>query len=296
MDARSPVLVLYDAGDADWAACLMLDLRARGVEIVDGRDGRDPAGFTGVDEPAAIVVVRSWFRYSGGLVKPSPELVEAVRARHGQYLVVRRNWTSIASDDYPGQTYRSPFNLWDDYYQPARGPTGKGDAGFAHLLGILGGRDAKLDLPPGYVFISYHFDSDGTFVHDRLRPVLSRAGLPSWAYRTSERIAEAERASPVGGRALPPSVRKRLEELVRGASVLLVVSTRRWWSAGADLEVRTARRHGIPVIAVVPPDVRPSGRAILAGVPSLTLDSDTHSADALVAALVEAGARPLAAP
>jgi hypothetical protein len=294
MAGFSPVLMLYGRGDADWAACLMLDLRARGVEVIDG-GGRADARADG-HGPAALVVVRSWLE--GGRVEPAPELVEAVLARGGRYLVVRRNSTILAADDYPGRTH-TPFALWDDHYQPDRSRKGKAQNGFGWLLGLLRGADASIDLAPGsgYVFISYHFDSDGPFVHDHLRPVLSRAGLVSWAYRTSERIRDGDQVLPGSvRRPLSEPVRKRIEELVPGASVVLVVSSRQWWSTASDHEVRTARRRGVPVLAVRIRGVAPSGRAVLAGVPSLTLDSSARSAKTLVDALVAAGARPLPAP
>jgi hypothetical protein len=72
-----PTLVLHGPADADWAACLMLDLRARGVDVTG-----DVAG-----EPGALVVVRSSF--AGGRRIPSAEVVRAVQARRGPYVVAR---------------------------------------------------------------------------------------------------------------------------------------------------------------------------------------------------------------
>jgi hypothetical protein len=74
-------------------------------------------------------------------------------------------------DDYPGRG--AVFALWDDYFQPERRRTGKGDGGFAELVYVLAGERRSIDLPAGYAFVSYHMRSDGRFVHDRLRPVLA---------------------------------------------------------------------------------------------------------------------------
>ena len=258
------MLVLSGAADDDWAACLTLDLRSRGVQMLD-RPSTARARQAEAVQPGALVVVRSWL--PGGRVEPPPAVVDAVRGRHGPYIVARRNWTKLGRDDCPGRTHQ--FALWDGYYQPYRSGTGRGGGGFANLLGVLLGGDASIDLADGYVFISYHFGSDGSFVHDRLRPVLSRAGLTSWSYRTSERIPDE-------------ATRRRLGELVPRAAVLLVVSTPQWWTPWSDFEVRTALGQGVPVVAVRPAGSRPSGRSILADVPLETLEDGSSSAANLV--------------
>jgi hypothetical protein len=272
MSPAAPVLALYGPDDADWGACLLLDLRARGLDVL----GLEAPARLGPDiDPGALLVVRSW--NDGGRLEPPGALVRRVRAHGGAYIVARRNGTILGRDDCPGRTHA--LALWDDYYQPVRTPAGKGDAGFANLLEILGGSRAVLDLPAGYVFISYHFGADGAFVHDRVRPVLSHAGLTSWAYRTSERIPDDD-------------TRGRLDEIIRHASVLLVASTPKWWTSWCELEVRAARRHRVPVVAVQPAGTRRSRRAVLADVPSVVLDTDSRTAAALVDTLLAAGTRP----
>ena len=192
-----PVLVLYGDGDAEWASCLQLDLQARKVDVTDGRAVQSDAV-----EPRALVVVRSW--RSGGRVPPPTSLVAAVLSRNGHYIVARRDWTTYRhrgpDADLPGATHQFP--LWNDYYQPYRRASGgSAGGGIGNLLDVLLRPGASIDLPDGYVFISYHHETDGSFVHERLRPLLSRAELTSWAYRTSERIGDTV-AAP------------RLEELV----------------------------------------------------------------------------------
>jgi TIR domain len=271
----APVLALYGPGDADWAACLMLDLRSRGVDLIDHHRAAAKATQTTDRDAGALVVVWSWF--DGGRTPAPAHLVQAVQARNGPYIIARRNSTRLHLDDCPGRTHQ--FVLWDDYYQPARRRSGRGDGGFGNILNVLLGPGATIDLPDGYVFISYRFHADGPFVHDRLRPVLSRAGLTSWAYHVSPRVPDDK-------------AREDLGDLIRHASMLLVVTTPQWWSPWSDFEVRTARRHGKPVLAVQPQGVRASRRSILAGTPTVTLDMRPKSAATLVAALTAAGARP----
>lgn len=171
------------------------------------------------------------------------------------------------------------FALWDDYYQPHRRSSGHGDGGFANLVEVLLGRGASIDLPDGYVFISYHHGTDGVFVQHRLRPLLSRAGLPSWAYRASERIPDE-------------IVEVRLDELVRRAGVVLVVTTRHWSTFWSNVELEAAHRHGIPVLAVRPAEEPASNTSNLAGVPSLILSARSRSGSALLATLERARRSP----
>ena len=207
-----------------------------------------------LDTAAAVVVVHSWFR-------PGPEPLDYKHLRC-PLLVAQRNWTRLHSDDYPGR--RAAFALWDDYYQPhrpgrgRRGP-GRPEGGFLRLLQAIGLPRASLDLQHGYAFVSYRASRDGVFVRDELRPLLAGAGFPSWDYRSSERI-------PSRG------VAEKLEALIREAGCLIVVATSAWWSSWTGLELRIARRYGVPVLAVCPEGARPSGRAALGAVPVVVLN------------------------
>jgi hypothetical protein len=270
-----PVLVLYGTGDAEWASCLMLDLKARGLDVTDERERfTRPDG----DAPRALLVVRSW--RVGGHEKPPTALVTAVQSRNGKYVVARRDWTAYQHSgedaDLPGATHQ--FALWDDYYQPyRRAAGGSAGGGIGNLLDVLLRPGAPIDLPDGYVFISYHHETDGSFVHDRLRPVLSGAQLTSWAYRTSERIPRKLAAD-------------RLDDLVRRADVLLVVSTPHWSTSWSTYEVEAAHRHDVPVIVVQRHDIDPSNDAILRNIPSIIIDAGSQTAATLVNTLV--GIRP----
>jgi hypothetical protein len=270
-----PVLVLYGTGDSEWASCLLLDLKARGLDVTDRQDDLTGAGG---DAPRALVVVRS--RQLGGRAAPPAALVAAVRSRNGNYVVARRDGTPYLFQgedaDLPGATHQ--FALWDDYYQPYRRQSGGSDGGgIGNLLDVLLRPGASIDLPDGYVFISYHHETDGSFVHDRLRPVLSRAQLTSWAYRTSERIPRELAVA-------------RLEVLVRRAGVLLVVSTPSWSTKWSNDEVEAAHRHGVPVIAVQRHDTEPSDDQILRNIPSIIIDRGSRTAATLVKAVLDARA------
>jgi hypothetical protein len=275
------VLLFYGTGDAEWASCLLLDLKARGLDVTDERKV-----LTGHDEdtPRALVVVRSW--RDGGRVPPPAALVKAVRSRKGKYVVARRDWSPYQFQgehaDLPGAT--DQFHLWGDYYQPYRRDSGGSDGGgIGNLLDVLLRPGAPIDLPDGYVFISYHHETDGSFVHDRLRPVLSRAQMTSWAYRASERIPRKLAVA-------------RLVDLVRRAGVLLVVSTPDWSTKWSNDEVIAAHRHDVPVIVVQRHDTDPSDDRILRTIPSIIVDGGSRTAATLVNALEHAllsrGIRP----
>jgi hypothetical protein len=277
MVMSGPVLVLYGKGDAEWASCLLLDLEARGLDVTDERG--DLTG-TGGDPPRALVVVRSW--RPGGHDPPPAALVTAVQARDGKYVVARRDWTKYRhrgpDADLPGATHQ--FALWDDYYQPFRQASGgSAGGGIGNLLDVLLRPGAPIDLPDGYVFISYHHETDGSFVHERMRPVLSRAGMTSWAYRSSERIPDELAFT-------------RLDELVRRAGVLLVVSTPDWSTSWSNYEVEAAHRHAVPVMAVQPSDTPPSGDPILQTIAPFIIDAGSRTAARLVKALDEARRSP----
>ncbi len=266
-----PVATFYGPADAAWAACLMLELRARGVEVWDHAD--PPGGRAAIARQAgALLVVRSWF---GSPSMPTEAEVAAVGER-GPYVVARRNWTKLSIDDHPGGS--AVVTLWDDYYQPIRSSAGRGTGGFAHLLDLFLGHAPVLDLPPGYVFISYRQIADRAFVQGQLRPCLARAGVTSWDYRASERAADL-------------GIEKRLEELVRGASALLVVATSQWYSPWTNDELELARRHRVPVLGVRPPAPR-SILPVRLGGRTYVLRPGQQTAPLLVAALRKEGVRP----
>jgi hypothetical protein len=107
----------------------------------------------------------------------------------------------------------------------------------------------------------------------------SRAGLTSWAYRSSERIPDELAFT-------------RLDELVRRAGVLLVVSTPDWSTSWSNYEVETAHRHDVPVIAVQPSDTPPSGDPLLATITPLIIDAGSKTAARLLKALEDARRLP----
>jgi hypothetical protein len=249
------VLVHAGAADRGWAQCLVVDLAARGAPaqlMPPGGKARAAA----VQKAAAVVVVHSWFR-------PGPDPLDYARLPC-PLLVAQRNWTRLHSDDYPGR--RAAFALWDDYYQPSRpgrgrrGP-GRPEGGFLRLLQAVGLPARALDLPAGYAFLSYRVVRDGDFVRDEIRPLLAGVGVPSWDYRSSEHLSD----SGVAG---------RLERLVRDAGCLVVVATSGWWSSWTELELRAARRHGVPVVAVRPDGARPCRRRALGCEPVVVLGRD----------------------
>jgi hypothetical protein len=110
---------------------------------------------------------------------------------------------------------------------------------------------------------------DGGFVRDQLRPLLADAGFPSWDYRSSERLSDR-------------GVADRLEHLVRDAGSLLVVATSGWWSPWTAFELRTARRHDIPVVAVRPDGARPCRRQTLRDQPVIVVGHDRAGRQELV--------------
>jgi len=249
------VLVHASAADRGWAQCLVVDLAARGAParlMPTDRRARAAA----VEQAAAVVVVHSWFR-------PGPEPLDYAHLPC-PLLVAQRNWTRIHSDDYPGR--RAAFALWEDYYQPRRpgrgrrGP-GRPEGGFLHLLQAVGLSARALDLPGGYAFLSYRVLRDGDFVRDEIRPLLAGAGFPSWDYRSSEHLSDR-------------GVAARLEGLVRDAGCLVVVATSGWWSSWTELELRAARRHGVPVVAVRPDGARACRRRALSSEPVVVLGRD----------------------
>ena len=266
----APVLLMYGTGDAEWASCLLLDLKARELDVTDDLES---VNWPGEDTPRALLVVRSW--RPGGRDPPPTGLVTAVASRNGKYVVARRDWTMYQHQgpdpDLPGAT--NHFPLWDDYYQPYRRDSGGSDGGgIGNVLDVLLRPGASIDLPDGYIFISYHHGTDGSFVHDRLRPMLSRAQLTSWAYRTSERIPRK-------------IVDTRLDDLVERAGVLLVVSTPHWSTSWSNFEVEAAHRHEVPVIAVQRHDNPPSDDPILCNAPCIVVDGGSRAAATLVNAL-----------
>lgn len=155
----------------------------RGVEIWHHADpSRDRSEIA--RRAGALPVVRSWL---GAPALPTEAEVSAVSGRGDTHVTVRRNWTKVSRDDLPPG---SGASLWGDYYQAQRSPGGRGSGGLANLLELFLGRPAMLDLPPGYLFISYRQFADREFVQDRLRPCLAREGFTAWDYRSSERAAD----------------------------------------------------------------------------------------------------------
>jgi hypothetical protein len=269
------VATFYGPLDADWAACLMLDLRARGVEVWDYAD--PPGGRAAIAaEGGALLVVRS---HRDGLTRPTAAEVSAVAGRNGPYVMVVLNSTKVAINDHPPLAQR--VNLLEDdpiFYQPTRSAKGAGEGGFAHLLNIFLGPSPTLDLPDGHVFISY-CQADEEFVKTRLRPCLAREGYPSWDYRWSERVLDRDPA-------------RRLDELVTGASALVVVATAAWHVKWTDFELAVARWHGRPVVAVRPAAARPSSSVVLGTIPVQILDGGQRTAPGVAAALRGVGIGP----
>jgi hypothetical protein len=274
MSSSGPVATFYAPADAGWAACLTVDLRARGVHIWDTQtDGFDRTPVA--TDSAGMLIVHSHSQLQRG---PSQGEVKAVSQRGGPVVVVRRNDTKMSMDDYPFQ--KAVMALWGDYYQPE--PSTNGDVrsrGFANLLGMFGG--ATGPMPPGYVFISYRAAHDRQFVQDHVRSVLALAGYPSWDYRMSERIIDEV-------------VTERLRERLQSAAALLVVATEAWSSEWTGLELATAVELNIPILAVRPARTRACSDAALDRVPVHILAPGDLTGRRLISAIQEAGVAPLA--
>jgi hypothetical protein len=274
MTSSGPVATFYAPANAGWAACLMVDLRARGVHIWDTHaDGADRASVA--TDAAGILVVHSGHRPQRG---PTEDEVKAVRRRGKPVVVVRQDDTKMSMDDYPFE--KSLMALWGDYYQP--GPSPKGDVrsgGFANLVDMFGGMTGP--MPPGYVFISYRAAHDRKFVQDHVRPVLALAGYPSWDYRMSEHLIDEV-------------VTERLRQRLESAAALLVVATEAWSTAWTGLELAIAVELNKPVLAVRPAHTSPNTDAALDGVPVQILAPGDLTGRRLISALQDAGAAPLA--
>ena len=272
---KESVVAYFGTGDEGFAACLMLDLRARGLEVVDARQlGEEPYG--------GVLVIRSWF---ADQPRFSDEQLTAFRAAHVPTLVVRRNGTKLSRDEGFGGW--SHMALWGDYYQANRTLGGKGAGGIGNVLGFYSGGQTRIDLPAGYVFVSYHHDTDGEFVREWLRPFLSMSGITTWDYRMSERIPDPKTAEPVD-----PAIVGRLRELIRSAGAVLVVAGESWSSPYSRFEVETARGLGVPVLGVQAVDRKPSDDPTLADVPISVIWVNQPRASKLVTALQGAGVRP----
>lgn len=272
--SSGPVATFYAPADAGWAACLMVDLRARGVTIGDTQTGGFDRARVAPDS-AGVLIVHSHSQLERG---PSQVEVEAVRQRGVPVVVVRRDDTKMSMDDYPFE--KAVMALWGDYYQPE--PSTKGDVrsrGFANLLDMFGGSTGP--MPPGYVFISYRADHDRQFVQDHVRPVLALAGYPSWDYRMSERIIDEV-------------VTQRLRERLQSAAAVLVVATEAWSSDWTALELGTAVELNKPVLAVRPASTNPNSNAALDRMPVHVLTPDEMAGRRLISAIHDAGVAPLA--
>ena len=273
--SKAPVAAYFGPHDEGFAACLMLDMRARGLDVRSVRDiGSEPIG--------GLMVIRSWFADQANFAAESSAVFST---HHVRRLVVRRNETKIHRDEGFGGW--SHLALWSDYYQPVRSLGGKGAGGIGHVLKLFVGKPVDLDLPNGYVFVSYHHRGDGVFVREWLRPILALAGITSWDYRMSERIPD-----PTTAEVLDPGIARRLGELIGSAGALLVVATDSWSSPYSRFELQTARELGIPVIAVRSTDTVPSADAVLDGLPIMIVRSDRSRAPKLISALRIAGVQP----
>ncbi len=274
------VAVFYAKGNEAWAACLMADVVAHGVPVLDAtRSDRAAA----VAEARAMLIVHSWFGGSHGVGLPSEDEIAHVKANGGRVIVARRNWTKVHRDDYPGRDV--VVALWDGYYQPAPHRAGRvPDSGWATLLGQFGGRRANHDVPSNYVFISYRRKVNGAFVREQLRGALALGGFASWDYCASENMDEPDPCE------VSPATKARLVSLVTNASALVVVATSGWWSPWTALELATARAvPGKPIVLVRPTESRPSRRAVLNGMSVEALAPGQMTAPRTTAALAAAG-------
>ena len=287
MAAAGPVAAFYAKGNEVWASCLMADVAAHGVPIIDATRSDRPAA---VAEARAMLIVHSWVGGSsvGGL--PSDEEIVHVKSNGGKVVVARRNTAKIHRDDYPGRD--AVYPLWDGYYQPAPHPAGRPpDSGWAGLLGQFGVRRAKDDVPSNYVFISYRRKVHGAFVREQLRGALALGGFASWDYCATENMDE-----PVPNE-VSPATRARLVSLVSNASALVVVATSAWWSRWTALELATARAvPGKPIVLVRAAESRPSRRAVLDGMSVEVLRPADITAPRTTAALAAAGVSRVLAP
>ncbi len=272
MTSSGPVATFYAAADTGWAACLMVDLRARGVDIWDTHADSFDRTRIAIDA-AGLLIVHSGHRPPR---VPSEDEVEAVRRRGGRIVVVRRDDSKMSTDDYPFE--KSAMALWGDHYQPD--PSANGDVrhrGFANLLGVFGG--ATGPMPPGYVFISYRAAHDREFVQDHVRPVLALAGYPSWDYRMSERLFDEV-------------VTERIRQRLESAAALLVVATEAWSSDWTAMELAAAIELNKPVLAVRPAHAATTIDALLDQVPVHVLCPGDMTGRSLISALRKAGIAP----
>jgi len=287
MATAGPVAAFYAKGNEAWASCLMADVAAHGVPIIDATRSDRPAA---VAQARAMLIVHSWFGGSNGGGLPTEKEIAHVKSNGGRVVVARRNWTKIHSEDYPGRDV--VFALWDGYYQPAPHPAGRApDSGWAGLLGQFGIRRAKNDVPSNYVFISYRRKVNGAFVREQLRGALALGGFASWDYCATENMDEPDPNE------VSPSTKARLVSLVTNASALVVVATSGWWSPWTALELATARAMpGKPIVLVRPAESRPSRRALLNGVSVEVLRPGQLTAPRTTAALAAAGVSSVLPP
>ena len=273
--SQAPVAAHFGPHDEGFAACLMLDLRARGLDVRSARDiGSAPI--------AGVMVIRSWFADQPSF---DEESLSGFSAHRLPRLVVRRNETKLHRDEGFGGW--SHLALWSDYYQPVRTLGGKGAGGIGNVLELFVGSSVTLDLPDGYVFVSYHHGKDGGFVREWLRPALAVAGFTSWDYRMSERIPD-----PTTAEVPDPGITLRLRELLGAAGAVVVVATESWSSPYSRFELQTARDLAIPVLGVRSTDTILSTDAALEDLSIMTVRTDRPSAPKLIAALRTAGVRP----
>jgi hypothetical protein len=248
--SQAPVAAYFGPHDDGFAACLLLDLRARGLDV-------HPAVDLNSAPISGLIVIRSWFAQQPSF---DAATVAAQTEQKLRRLVVRRNATKLHRDEgFGGWAHMA---LWNDYYQPERSLGGKGAGGIANVLEFFLGKRVNLDLPNGYVFVSYHHKADGEFVREWLRPALAKAGMTSWDYRMSERIPD-----PTSAAVPDPAIVARLHKLIQSASALIVVATESWSSPYSQFELSTARELGIPIFGVRRHDTAPSQDPTLGDLP-----------------------------
>lgn len=278
MATGSHVATFYARGNEAWASCLMADLAAHGVPVVDATRTDRPAAVAGA---RGMLIVHSWLGGPYGL--PTDDEIARVKANGGRVVVARRNWTKIRRGDYPGRDAVIP--LWEGYYQPAPHPAGRApDSGWAGLLGQFGVRRASDEVPSNYVFISYRRKVNGTFVREQLRGALALAGFASWDYCATEHMDEPDPDQ------VSAATTARLVSLVTAAAALVVVATSGWWSPWTALELATAQAApDKPILLVRPAESRPSRRAGLGGASIEAVPVGQLTAPRTTAALSAAG-------
>jgi hypothetical protein len=87
MAASGPVAVFYAKGNEAWASCLMADVAAHGVPIVDATRSDRPEA---VAKARAMLIVHSWFGGSNGGGLPSDGEIAHVKSNGGRIVVARQ--------------------------------------------------------------------------------------------------------------------------------------------------------------------------------------------------------------